>query len=98
MTDSVEARTGLEPLLGVAELADYLGVPPQRVYDWRLSGTGPRGYRIGRELKFPVSEVRRWLGRPRTPIGTFGAVTVARVGARGQVPGSGVKVGPSVRR
>lgn len=61
MTDSLEARTGLEPLLGVAELADYLGVPPQRVYDWRLSGTGPRGYRIGRELKFPVSEVRRWL-------------------------------------
>lgn len=61
MNDDLGARYGLEPLLGVAELAEYLGVPPQRVYDWRLSGTGPRGYRIGRELKFPVSEVRRWL-------------------------------------
>lgn len=54
-------RLGLEPLLGVAELAEYLGVPAQRIYDWRLSGVGPRGYRLGRELKFPVSEIERWL-------------------------------------
>lgn len=54
-------RFGLEPLMGVAELADYLGVPAQRIYDWRLAGVGPRGYRLGRELKFPVSEISRWL-------------------------------------
>ncbi|OJX68311.1 MAG: hypothetical protein BGO95_00960 [Micrococcales bacterium 73-13] len=75
MKDDLGARYGLEPLLGVAELADYLGVPPQRVYDWRLSGTGPRGYRIGRELKFPVSEVRRWLAeRAERAVGSSASV------------------------
>ena len=59
--DDLENRLGLEPLLGVTELAEYFGVPAQRIYDWRLTGVGPRGYRLGRELKFPVSEIRRWL-------------------------------------
>ncbi len=69
--DELENRLGLEPLVGVTELAEYLGVPAQRIYDWRLTGVGPRGYRLGRELKFPVSEIRRWLAerdeRPSTP-------------------------------
>lgn len=60
MDDDID-RHGLEPLIGVTELASYLGVPIQRIYDWRLAGTGPRGYRLGRELKFPISEVRTWL-------------------------------------
>lgn len=47
--------------MGVGELAEYLGVPAQRIYDWRLAGVGPRGYRLGRELKFPISEISRWL-------------------------------------
>lgn len=58
---------GLETLISVQQLADYLGVPAQRIYDWRLSGTGPRGYRFGRELRFPLSEVRRWLAECAEP-------------------------------
>lgn len=65
--DDLNTRYGLEPLLGISELAAYLGVPAQRIYDWRLAGQGPRGYRIGRELKFPVSEVRRWLNEHAEP-------------------------------
>jgi excisionase family DNA binding protein len=47
----------LEPLLDVAELAAYLGVPVSTVYDWRTQGEGPAAYRFGRHF-----EVRR-LGR-----------------------------------
>ena len=49
---------GLEPLLDVRELADYLGVPISTVYDWRTRGLGPRAYRFGKHLKFAVSDVR----------------------------------------
>lgn len=58
---------GLEPLLTVTELADYLGVPVTTIYDWRVDGKGPRAIRIGRYLKFAVSDVRSWLETRREP-------------------------------
>jgi len=39
---------GLEPLIGVEELAEYLGVPVQTIYDWRLSGKAPRAFKLGK--------------------------------------------------
>ncbi|WP_342795432.1 helix-turn-helix domain-containing protein [Euzebya pacifica] len=39
---------GLGPLISVDELAAYLGLPKQTIYDWRVSGKGPQGYRIGK--------------------------------------------------
>ncbi len=38
---------GLEPLLSIAELAEYLGVPIATIYDWCVDHKGPRGIRIG---------------------------------------------------
>jgi len=32
---------GLEPLLNIDELADYLGVPVSTIYDWRTNGKAP---------------------------------------------------------
>ena len=52
---------GLEPLMGVEELAEYLGVPVQTIYDWRVSGTAPRAFKFGKRLKFAVSDVQGWL-------------------------------------
>lgn len=52
---------GLEPLMGVEELAEYLGVPVQTVYDWRVAGTAPRAFKFGKRLKFAVADVRTWL-------------------------------------
>ncbi|MDR2974022.1 MAG: helix-turn-helix domain-containing protein [Propionibacteriaceae bacterium] len=52
---------GLEPLLSTAELAEYLGVPLATLYDWRTNGHGPRGYRIGKHLRFALSDVQTWL-------------------------------------
>ena len=52
---------GMEPLLSVGELAEYLGVPVATVYDWRSHGTGPVGHRFGKHVKFAVSDVRMWI-------------------------------------
>ena len=56
---------GLEPLLDIGELADYLGIPVSTIYDWRTRGLGPRAYRCGKHLKFAVSDVRIWVEQQR---------------------------------
>jgi len=58
---------GLEPMLTTSELAEYLGVHVQAIYDLRADGRGPTGVRVGRELRFPVSDVRGWLDRLHEP-------------------------------
>ena len=54
-------QLGLEPLIGVDELAEWLGVPIQTIYDWRLSGRAPRAHKIGKHLRFALSDVQAWL-------------------------------------
>ncbi|MFG2458704.1 helix-turn-helix transcriptional regulator [Streptomyces sp. NPDC048523] len=31
------------------------------VYQWRRKGTGPRGFRVGRHLRFDPEDVRAWV-------------------------------------
>ena len=67
---SVSASTdswGLEPLMSLAELAAYLGLPVSTVYDWRVHGKGPTAYRFGKHLKFAASDVRAWIAQQREP-------------------------------
>lgn len=52
---------GLEPLLSIDELSEYLGVPKQSIYNWRTTGNGPRATRVGRHLKYRVSAIQSWL-------------------------------------
>jgi excisionase family DNA binding protein len=52
---------GLEPVLTPSELAEYLGVQPQAIYDMRTDGRGPSGIRVGREIRYRVSDIRQWL-------------------------------------
>ena len=52
-----------ERLLTVQELADRMQVPVSTVYQWRKHGTGPKAYRIGKYLRFRVSDVERWIER-----------------------------------
>ena len=47
------------------EVASYLGVPLRTVYRWRTRGDGPRGYRVGRHVRYRVGDVERWLERHR---------------------------------
>ncbi|MGH8826017.1 MAG: helix-turn-helix domain-containing protein [Jiangellaceae bacterium] len=52
--------SGLAPLLSIEDLAAYLGVPVTTISDWRVDGKGPCGVRVGRHVKFTVSDVLAW--------------------------------------
>jgi excisionase family DNA binding protein len=48
-------------LLTPYEVAVFLGVPLRTIYRWRSRGDGPRGYRIGRHVRYRVDDIERWL-------------------------------------
>ena len=62
-----ERHLGLEPVLTTSELAEYVGVQTQAIYDLRTDGRGPSGIRVGREIRFRVSDVMRWLDGLHAP-------------------------------
>lgn len=51
----------LDPLWTVKDVAAYLSVPVQTIYDWRWKHEGPPAFRIGRHLRFRESDVFAWL-------------------------------------
>ncbi|TFD13987.1 DNA-binding protein [Cryobacterium sp. TMT1-21] len=61
---------GLELLLTTSELADYLGVQVQAIYDLRTDGRGPSGLRVGWEIRYRVSDVLCWLDDLHEPSGS----------------------------
>lgn len=61
-TESTPHRV-IEPVLTLSELAAHLAVSTQTLYDLRSRGRGPRGFRVGRELRFRQSEIDAWLAR-----------------------------------
>ncbi len=48
-------------LMGVGELAAYLGVPVKTLYAWRTRNQGPPGFRVGRHLRYRWADVQRWI-------------------------------------
>lgn len=52
---------GIDPIVTLSQLAAQLGVTVQTLYDLRSQGRGPRGFRVGRELRFRVREIDAWL-------------------------------------
>jgi excisionase family DNA binding protein len=55
-----------ERLLTPDELSEWLQVPKQTVYRWRTRGGGPAAYRVGRHVRYAVSDVERWLQERRS--------------------------------
>lgn len=47
--------------MSIQELADYLDVPVKTIYAWRYHGHGPRGFRVGRHVRFRWRDVQVWL-------------------------------------
>jgi excisionase family DNA binding protein len=68
MCMSTHHLEGLEPLISIDELSGYLGVPVKTIYDWRLTGHGPCAIRVGRHLKYAISDVREWLASQRESV------------------------------
>lgn len=50
-----------EQLLTITDVAEYLRVSVGTVRGWRARGQGPRGYRVGKHVRYSPTEVRRWL-------------------------------------
>jgi len=48
-------------LLTIEDLSDYLKVPVKTIYNWRSAKNGPRAIRVGRSLRFRMSDVQAWL-------------------------------------
>lgn len=42
------------------DLAARVGVPVATVYNWRSSGYGPRGFRVGKYLRYRLADVEAW--------------------------------------
>jgi excisionase family DNA binding protein len=48
-------------LLSVEELSDFLQVPEATLYQWRCKGTGPRGIKVGKYVRYRRTDVDAWL-------------------------------------
>ena len=59
---------GLERMLTTSELADYLNVSRQVIYDLRHEGHGPRGIHVGKELRYRISDIMVWIDLRSDPI------------------------------
>ena len=57
-----------DPLWTTADVAAFLSVPVQTIYDWRTRGYGPPGFRLGKHLRFRESDVFAWLDRMTRPV------------------------------
>lgn len=65
MTDT--AVVPEDALLSPQQVADYLGVPVATVYRWRYEGTGPRGMKVGKHVRYRRAEVEAWLDARTDP-------------------------------
>ncbi len=50
-----------DELLTLREVADLLDVSPNTIYYWRYQRTGPRGHKVGRQIRYWKSDVLDWL-------------------------------------
>jgi excisionase family DNA binding protein len=50
-------------LLTVQDLAEYLGVPATTLYQWRYRREGPLGFRVGRHIRYRLTDVTEWIER-----------------------------------
>jgi DNA-binding transcriptional MerR regulator len=45
-------------LWSIQDVSEYLGIPVKTLYQWRCRGTGPKGRRVGRYLRYDPKDVR----------------------------------------
>ena len=60
-TDTSGPLPATERLWTVDDVATYLGVPAQTLYQWRYLQSGPPAYRVGRHLRYDPTALRSWL-------------------------------------
>jgi predicted DNA-binding transcriptional regulator AlpA len=51
----------MSKLWGMKEVADFLGIPINTLYQWRSKNYGPPGKRIGKYVRFVPDQVKAWV-------------------------------------
>lgn len=57
----------METMLSPVVLGRQLGIPVASIYAWRSRGEGPRGFRVGKHVRYRQSDVDAWLERRADP-------------------------------
>lgn len=57
---SVNAPPG-PPCWSERDVAEYLGVAPATVRFWRWAGTGPKYWRVGRNIRYSKADIDSYL-------------------------------------
>ena len=57
---AVHPELDIEDLWDAARVAAYLGVPKQTLYAWRHTRNGPKGFRVGKHLRWHPHTVVEW--------------------------------------
>jgi hypothetical protein len=57
----VEQQPLIAPLWTVRDVSEFLRVPVQTLYSWRVQGYGPPARRVGKHLRYRPDEVVRWV-------------------------------------
>ena len=70
MADLLHRDPGrVDALLTIEEVAELLRMPVATVRYWRVLGTGPRGFILGRRLRYFRQDVLDWLDEQRESTG-----------------------------
>ena len=56
-----------EELMTLQEAAAFLRLPDKTLYTWRAKGVGPRGYRVGKHVRYRLEEIESWLSERAAP-------------------------------
>jgi len=51
----------VDRIISPAELAEMLGVSIRTVYAWRATDSGPPAMKVGKHLRYRLSDVEKWL-------------------------------------
>ncbi|MGH3624186.1 MAG: helix-turn-helix transcriptional regulator [Sciscionella sp.] len=56
----------MSKLWTIREVADYLGIPVNTLYQWRTRGYGPTGRRVGKYVRYRPEDVEAWIKQQRS--------------------------------
>lgn len=51
----------LDQLFTPQDLAAYLDIPVTTLYAWRYRGLGPAGFRVGRHVRYRLTDIEEWI-------------------------------------
>ncbi|PQM45712.1 hypothetical protein C1Y40_04156 [Mycobacterium talmoniae] len=57
----MSANAPVEPLGDATQVAEFLGISPVTLAQWRQQGRGPRWARVGRWIRYDWADVRAWV-------------------------------------